>query len=89
MMDGYKSKIGKETCQMVSRTFFQLIYNFFLKVKSAVAQNWPNLEKRPPVLQFSLKHSEFIFGERSDKSNPFCYVIIPFGSIFFWLGCDT
>jgi hypothetical protein len=36
-----------------------------------VSQNWPNLEKRPPFLQFLLKLSEFFFGERSDKSGSF------------------
>jgi hypothetical protein len=38
-----------------------------------VAQNWPNLEKNPPLLQFSSKLSEFFFGERSDKSSTFSF----------------
>ena len=32
-----------------------------LKSKVHVAQNWPNLEKRPPFLQFSSKLSDFFF----------------------------
>jgi hypothetical protein len=43
------------------------------KVKSACGANWPNLEKRPPFLQFSSKLSEFFFGERSDKSSSFSF----------------
>ena len=46
-----------------------------LKSKVHVAQNWPNLEKRPPFLQFSSKLSEFFFGERSDKLGSFFYKI--------------
>jgi hypothetical protein len=36
-----------------------------------VSQNWPNLEKHPPFLQFLSKLSEFFFGERSEKAGSF------------------
>ena len=53
-----------------------------------VTQNLPNLEKRPPFLQFLSKLSEFFFGERSCKSSSFSFCSLAFESIFFWLGCD-
>jgi hypothetical protein len=34
-----------------------------LKSKVHVAQNWPNLEKRPLFLQFSSKLSDFFWGK--------------------------
>jgi hypothetical protein len=39
-----------------------------LKLKMCVSQNWLNLEKRLPLLQFLSKLSEIFFGKRSDKS---------------------
>jgi hypothetical protein len=54
-----------------------------LKLKICVSQNWSNLEKRPPFLQFLSKLSEFFFGERSDKSSSFFNKLKALESILF------
>ena len=48
-----------------------------------VTQNWPNLEKRPPFLQFSSKLSEFYFGEKCHKSSSFSFDILLKGAYLF------
>ena len=59
-----------------------------LKSKVHVAQNWPNLEKRPPFLQFSSKLSDFFLVK--DLTN---YLLVPLIASFwkhtFLLGCDV
>ena len=50
-----------------------------------VTQNWPNLEKRPPFLQFSSKLSEFFLVK--DLSNQVLFLLIV--SFWIWLGYDT
>jgi hypothetical protein len=53
-----------------------------------LAQNWPNLEKRPPFLQFSSKLSEFFFWEEVTKRLLFP-LINSFWEHTFLLGCDA
>jgi hypothetical protein len=54
-----------------------------------VAQNWPNLEKRPLFLQFYQNFLNFLFCWKIWQIGFFCHLIIAFKGIFFWLGCDA
>ena len=52
-----------------------------------VMQNWSNLEKRPPFLQFSSKFSESFFLVKDLTNCRFFLCSLAFGSILFLLGC--
>ena len=54
-----------------------------------VKQNWPNLEKRPPFLQFSSKLSEFFFWWKISQIVSFLFCSLAYGSMLFLLGCDA
>ena len=53
-----------------------------------VVQNWPNLEKHRPFLQFSSKLSDF-FWWKIWQIVFFFLCSLAFGSILFWLGYDA